>query len=368
MCRRPCQTPLGGCPGQYGCDSDTGICRPACDPFVDGGGVCPGGYSCRQGGSGTFCMLSQTAGDGGVGDGGACLLGNCQMQRLTSIGGGADSIALGIASVYWSDPTQNKLYGCDRTNGCNQPATLMTLKGGGLNHVAVVPGSEQVVWYNTLDQTLRMCSPTNCESTQQQLVTNLSAMSLGADGQSIYVGRSDGLYRCPVAGCSALVAFGPASPPVMAIATDGTNVFWSTCTDPSSNGTVYGCSQGSFCSTPNVIANSPSCPASIVGYATDVFWREPSFIRRCPKGGCSGPPPQVTTTQLGGSQGLTERLAVNLHGIFWDLDNLLHGCQYPDCSGGGQSMAGLGSVPPALVADDQGVFFLGNGGLYRLWW
>jgi hypothetical protein len=204
-------------------------------------------------------------------------------------------IATGVASPYGVAADASNVYFTDSLlgvmacpqSGCAGGPTVLAPDGYGALWLAV--DAANVYWFNVADEQILSCPIGGCATAN--VVATLPAMdvvlSFVSDGTRIYWGdgAQKSVLACPVAGCSSAPAVFAAEP-AGGLAVAGGRLFWA------AGGGVHDCPTSGCTGAPDVFVASPDgggavdAPREIATDGSNVLWSTLLDIYRCPLGGC----------------------------------------------------------------------------------
>ena len=252
--------------------------------------------------------------DNGNGPSGAVLLcasGGCNETPTTLASN--QLVPMGVATaggnVYWATSgswaqgTPGGVMKCPIA-GCGAGPTILA-SGYAFSQIAV--DATNVYWiagqsYNGTswtNATVQRCALAGCGGAPATMYSLSGTISgLAVDASNVYWATDTGVMKCAVTGCGGVPtpvfseSFAPADS--AAIASDGTNVYWSNY----SAGTVEVCPV-SGCGTPTQLASNQNYPTGIAVDSSHVYWGSigAQTLVGCAVGGCGGTPSILVTNQ-----------------------------------------------------------------------
>ena len=178
-----------------------------------------------------------------------------------------------------------------------------------------------------------------------------------SEGSGVGLGS---IKRCALPGCSSPTTLGSGSI-VDWVATDANNVYWTSTYD----GFAYSCPIAGCGGTGTPIASNLTVPWHITADATNVYiavWNgslnapatNGGVIGKCPVGGCTGAP-----TQLSKSENQPYQIAVDTDYVYWAgfKDNTIKRCAIAGCPTGATVIASGEGGPSGIAVDDKYVYW-----------
>ena len=214
---------------------------------------------------------------------------------------------------------------------------------------------------------IRTCAIGGCGGTPGTLTTlptGQTAYALAVDSTHVYAtaiaGPADAgssyVMSCSTAGCDAGVVLAGGQSQPLAIAIDGTNVYW---TD-FGTGNVMACAK-TGCTTPTTIAIGQNGPAGIATDGTSVYWGNTGLadggggsLASCPVTGCDG----GAATLIGDP---TVGVAMYGSDVYFTIATGVGGYVMRRSSDGGiQTLSDLQDQPAYLAVDGVNVYWTNN--------
>jgi len=297
--------------------------------------------------------------------GGSCNLGVCQDVTLASSQVKPYSIATDGTNVYWTNYSGSVVR---VPVGGGATTSIATTGQVGSEYIAV--DSTNVYWVddssggviNTCLKTASGCTPTVIASGQ---TWNIGGIAI--DSSYVYwtlPGDGNGfpaISRClkSATNCTPTVlitATGPGD--ANAIATDGTNLYW---TDASSN--VVTCTISSCSGTKTTLISGYPGSLLALDSGTNIFWGGGTAVYQCDRTNpskCSG-----SLTTLASESNVTS-IAVDSTNVYWSINGGsgdIRQCKVGGCGGVPKTVAsGPGSDTYGLALDSTSIYWSNSGG------